>query len=75
MAQYSTSIKLGDAVLLSKAIGVVLYIGPVQWNQNKNEIYAGLELSTSISNGHNGTYNGYKYFKCKPKHGIILPIY
>ena len=66
--------KIGDVVLLQKTIACVLYLGPVHWNDNMNELYVGLELPEAIPNGHNGTYDDTIYFKCKPKHGIILPI-
>eukprot|EP01084_Bolivina_argentea_P224105 379029_1 len=69
-----TTLKLHDAVLLGKAIGVVLYVGPVHWLEDKTKIYAGLELSTKIPNGHDGTYDNHTYFICKPEQGIILPI-
>ena len=67
--------KIGDVVLLQKTIASVMYIGPVHWNNdNINDLYVGLELPEPIPNGHNGTYDNTLYFKCKPKHGIILPI-
>ena len=66
--------KIGDVVLLQKTIACVMYIGPVHWNDNINELYVGLELPEPIPNGHNGTYDNTLYFKCKPKQGIILPI-
>eukprot|EP01084_Bolivina_argentea_P313172 542304_1 len=66
--------KIGDVVLLQKAIATVMYIGPVHWNNNTNAMYIGLELPEKITNGHNGTYDNMLYFKCKPKRGIILPI-
>eukprot|EP01084_Bolivina_argentea_P224106 379030_1 len=62
-----TTLKLHDAVLLGKAIGVVLYVGPVHWLEDKTKIYAGLELSTKIPNGHDGTYDNHTYFICKPE--------
>ena len=68
------NINLNDAVLLKGAIGVVLYLGPVDWDEDKSKTYVGLELSTKIPNGHNGTYHNRTYFQCKPSHGIILPI-
>ena len=66
--------KIGDVVLLQKTIACVMYLGPVHWNDNMNELYVGLELPEPIPNGHNGTYDNTIYFQCKPKHGIILPI-
>lgn len=66
--------KIGDVVLLQKTIACVMYIGPVHWNDDINQLYVGLELPEPIPNGHNGTYDNTIYFKCKPKQGIILPI-
>eukprot|EP01084_Bolivina_argentea_P205485 351028_1 len=67
-------VKLGDCVLLSKTLAIVLYLGPVDWDDNPSTKYIGVELISPIPNGHNGCYNNKQYFKCKPNHGIILPI-
>eukprot|EP01083_Nonionella_stella_P035368 96532_1 len=68
--------KLNDVVLLKNAIGVVLYIGPAHWIEDKSQLYVGLELSTTIPKiGHNGTYDSHRYFTCKPNQGIILPTH
>eukprot|EP01084_Bolivina_argentea_P201493 344415_1 len=70
----SVHVKVGDCVLLSKTIGIVLFIGPVDWDKESSTTYVGLELVSSIPNGHNGCYHNKHYFKCKPKHGVLLPI-
>lgn len=65
--------KVGDIVLLKKTLGVVCYIGPVEWNtKDKTAIYIGLELIEAITNGHNGSYLDNQYYDCKPGHGIIV---
>ena len=70
----ASSINMNDAVLLKGAIGVVLYMGPVEWDEDKSKTYVGLELSTQIPNGHNGTYHDHTYYECKAGHGVILPL-
>eukprot|EP01083_Nonionella_stella_P022670 62696_1 len=53
--------RLGDIVLLQQGIGVIRYYGNVDWDEETS--YFGVELKgPSISGGHNGTYNGKKYF-------------
>merc|ERR1712203_196880 len=64
--------KVGDVVLLKQSIAEVKYIGHVHWNLK--DLYVGLELPEEIPNGHNGTYDNKKYFECRAKRGIILPI-
>lgn len=66
------SLNVNDAVLVPGAIGVVLYIGPVHWAEDKTQIYVGLELTVKKPSFHNGTYDGHLYFICKPNQGIIL---
>eukprot|EP01084_Bolivina_argentea_P164591 286152_1 len=76
MAERSKQIipKIGDVVLLKQTIATVMYVGAVHWNTNINELFVGLELPDEIPNGHSGKYDNTMYFKCKPQHGIILPI-
>eukprot|EP00484_Ammonia_sp_Unknown_P017540 CAMPEP_0197040236 /NCGR_PEP_ID=MMETSP1384-20130603/16977_1 /TAXON_ID=29189 /ORGANISM="Ammonia sp." /LENGTH=196 /DNA_ID=CAMNT_0042470965 /DNA_START=20 /DNA_END=607 /DNA_ORIENTATION=- len=66
--------KIGDVVLLQKTIACVMYIGPVHWTADSKALFVGLELPEPIPNGHSGTYDNHKYFECREKHGIILPL-
>ena len=37
-------------------------------------LYAGLELSDKVTNGHNGTVDNQKYFECVDGKGILIEI-
>jgi len=59
---------VGVNVLVNNEIGVVRYIGPVEFSEG---IWLGIELRST--NGKNdGTLNGKKYFSCKSNHGILV---
>lgn len=58
----------GDAVLLSRGIGMVRYIGP--FPRVEGEGY-GIELVTPDGNT-DGSIDGKEYFKCKPDYGVFV---
>lgn len=61
MSSSKRNAQIGDIVLLQQGIGVIRYRGEVDFDEG--EEYFGVELKgPSISGGHNGTYNGKKYF-------------
>lgn len=70
--QFSHTLKKGDVVLLCNSTGTVRYIGPVHWDLYRK--YVGIELSKSVSNGHDGFYQNYRYFTCKDGRGILVPL-
>lgn len=62
--------------------GRIRYIGPIvshssadaNTHTNYNlETFVGLQLSSSIGDC-DGTYEGRKFFECKPHHGIFVPF-
>jgi len=61
--------QLGDAVLLSKGIGMVRFFGALP--KMEGEGY-GIELVTPDGNC-DGTWNGKRFFKCKPEYGLFVP--
>lgn len=66
--------KKGDRVkLIRNALkgnrGRVLYIGKVGRHK---ETFLGIELDDPLG-VHNGTVNGRRYYKCKPKYGYMAP--
>uniref|UniRef100_T1KM49 CAP-Gly domain-containing protein n=1 Tax=Tetranychus urticae TaxID=32264 RepID=T1KM49_TETUR len=61
----SSWLTLGVNVFVNNEIGVVRYIGPVDFADG---IWLGLELSANGKNA--GTVQGKRYFTCKPRHGL-----
>lgn len=63
MSSLKRTPQLGDIVLLQQGIAVVRYYGTVDFDMEGNK-YFGVELKgPRIAGGHNGTYNGKKYFE------------
>ena len=61
MSSSKRTAQIGDIVLLQQGIGVIRYRGEVDFDEG--EEYFGVELKgPQITGGHNGTYNGKKYF-------------
>ena len=61
MSSSKRKAKKGDIILLQQGIGVVRYYGEVDFDEER--LYYGVELKgPRITGGHNGTYNGKKYF-------------
>eukprot|EP01083_Nonionella_stella_P235994 829265_1 len=70
----SVRLNKGDAVLVQtsstdEAIGLIKYVGPMVDHDMMSE-YVGVQLLESITNGHNGTINGFTYFTSKKGHGF-----
>eukprot|EP01084_Bolivina_argentea_P062934 115000_1 len=70
----SVRLNKGDAVLVKtnltdEAIGLIRYVGPMVDHDMMSE-YVGVQLLQSITNGHNGTINGFTYFTAKKGHGF-----
>ncbi|XP_053208559.1 CAP-Gly domain-containing linker protein 3-like isoform X2 [Panonychus citri] len=64
----SSWLTLGVNVFVNNEVGVVRYIGPVDFAQGT---WLGLELRSA--NGKNdGSVQGKRYFTCKPGHGLLV---
>ena len=64
----SSWLTLGVNVFVNNEVGVVRYIGPVDFADG---IWLGLELRSA--NGKNdGAVQGKRYFTCKPGHGLLV---
>jgi len=60
--------QLGDAVLLSKGIGMVRYFGSLPGFEGEGY---GIELVTPDGNC-DGTWKGKRFFRCKPEYGLFV---
>ncbi|KAG8238872.1 hypothetical protein J437_LFUL018783 [Ladona fulva] len=59
---------LGMTILYNHKLGVVKYIGQVEFAEG---YWFGLEMKEQKGK-HDGVVNGKRYFKCKPGHGIMV---
>eukprot|EP01083_Nonionella_stella_P270552 916311_1 len=71
----AVSLSVGDVVYIkpSQTIGLVKYIGPMG-NSDIMSDYVGIELLESVSNGHNGTIDGFTYFTARRGYGFHTKI-
>jgi len=65
-------LEVGAVVVLKKrGLGIVRYIGPIHCDQEKSNMWLGVELK-SPDGKNDGTVQDKKYFACKPKHGVFV---
>ena len=64
-----TWLTVGVHVLVHNEIGVVRYIGPVNFSEGT---WLGIELRTPHGKN-DGSVQGKRYFHCKPNHGLFVP--
>jgi CAP-Gly domain-containing linker protein 3/4 len=64
-----TWLTLGVHVLVHNEIGVVRYIGPVNFAEG---LWLGIELRTPHGKN-DGSVQGKRYFNCKANHGLFVP--
>eukprot|EP01083_Nonionella_stella_P143071 443839_1 len=71
----AVSLSVGDVVYIkpSQTIGLVKYIGPMVDTDVMSD-YVGIELLESVSNGHNGTIDGFTYFTARRGYGFHTKI-
>jgi len=68
----SEDLEVGAVVVLKKrGLGIVRYKGPIHCDQEKTNIWLGVELK-SPDGKNDGTVQEQKYFSCKPKHGVFV---
>ena len=62
--------RVGDVVMVKQGIGVVRYVGNVEFDKGK---YFGIEVKgPPVIGGHNGSYGQTQYFQTsKPQRGIF----
>ncbi|CAG2165678.1 unnamed protein product [Oppiella nova] len=65
----NTWLTVGVNVFINNSIGVVRYIGPVEFAGPG--IWLGVELRTATGKN-DGSINGVRYFQCKPNHGLLV---
>ncbi|XP_076448864.1 uncharacterized protein LOC143285453 isoform X2 [Babylonia areolata] len=65
-------ISLGDRVAVQDKPGVVKFIGFVDENTVAPLLMIGVKLDECVHLGHDGTYNGKRYFFCTKGHGVLV---
>ena len=73
-----TSNLLGKRVELNEKTATIKYVGPLKHKKNakENEIWLGLEWDDKTRGKHNGTVEGYEYFKtsCNENSGSLIKM-
>lgn len=67
----SKMVKIGDPIIFQKkgVRGTIKFIGELK----DNEKFVGIEFDKPIGKN-NGCYNEKKYFECKDRHGVFMPL-
>lgn len=65
----NTWLTVGVNVFINNSIGVVRYIGPVEFAGPG--IWLGVELRNPLGKN-DGSINGVRYFQCKPNYGLLV---